>query len=379
MLLITAGLAQAQTGGLPTQVGTGVSRVGSGVQPVQGSQQYAPPQNQAQGAGQMGQPQGPGQAIPSQLTPYQVAPQQNVPRPVGQINLQPPMAAAQAGRAQGPGQLPGQPPMPSPLMPPNLVNEVIESATPLSADELRTLRKELEVRKAAMTENISGRAPPRPTTSIYNLDLSPGSTPPVVRIEVGHGSIISFLDAAGRPWPAKVADNFSPTGLTLSQFTEHQLSIGTISSTPINAGVAVALEGIPVAITFSVISGQSMVDAQVHMVLPQYKGGTPPGVGTLRGEPSITAGDLMSYLLRTPPPTARKLTVEGLSGALAWQVSNDRMVLRTTAMVTTGSFRVQGIGDGTFAYEMPLSPQVRVVQGDRFESIRIGGFVTGGR
>jgi len=140
----------------------------------------------------------------------------------------------------------------------------------------------------------------------------------------------------------------------------------------------VALEGIPVAITFSVISGQSEVDTQIHMVLPLYRGGTPPGVGSLRGEPSLTAGDLMSYLLRTPPPGARQLVVEGQSGALAWQVGPDRMVLRTTLTVTTGAFRVQGIGDGTFAYEMPLSPQVRVVQGDRFSTLRVTGFVNGG-
>ena len=329
--------ATAQTGGLPTSISTGVSRVGSGV---------AAPANSAQGA---------------------VAQQQQ-----GQ--------GATAPTAQAPAQRPRPPaptPMPSPAMGPALINEALDNTNPLTSDEVRTLRRELEVRKGALTENISGRAPPRPTTSIFNLDLSPGVTPPVVRVEVGQGSIVSFLDAAGRPWPARVADNFSPSVLTLSQFTEHQLSIGTTSGIPINAGVAVALEGVPVAITFSVISGQPVVDTQVHMVIPQYRNGAPPGVGVLRGEPSLTAGDLMSYLLRTPPVGARKLTVDGLPGALAWQVSPNRMVLRVKEMVASGAFRVQGIGDGTFAYELPLSPQVRVVQGDRFSSIRISGFTPG--
>lgn len=338
-----AGSALAQTGGLPTQVGGGVSRVGSGV--------AANPQQQNANQQVVVPPQG------NQGSPAQAAP-------------------AQRPRAVPPAPLPMNP-LPSPALGSSLINEALDNTNPLTPDEVRTLRRELEVRKSALTENISGRAPPRPTTSIFNLDLSPGVTPPVVRVEVGQGSIISFLDAGGRPWPARVADNFSPNVLTLSQFTEHQLSIGTTSGIPINAGVAVALEGIPVAITFSVISGQPVVDTQVHMVVPQYKNGPPPGVGVLRGEPSLTAGDLMSYLLRTPPASARKLTVEGLPGALAWQVSGSRMVLRSKEMVASGAFRVQGIGDGTFVYELPLSPQVRVVQGDRFNSIRISGFTPG--
>lgn len=340
MFCLISGQASAQNAGHPTSVGLGVSRVGSsfpnqqpaaqsdtGNQSVQQQAQQVKPQSQAQG----------------QTAKHAPAPS----------------------------------PMPSPLLT-NLVEEALDQAAPLTPDEVRTLRRSLDARKEAMNENLSGRPPARPTTSIYNLDLSPGATPPVVRVEVGQGCIVSFLDAAGRPWPAKVADNFSPANLTLSQFTEHQLSIGTISPTAINAGVAVALEGVPVAITFTVISGQTMADTQVHMVVPQYLKGTPPGVGNLRGQPSLTAGDLMSYLLRTPPPGARKLQIEGLSDALAWQISPDRMVLRTKSLVTTGAFRVQGIGDGTFAYELPLSPQVRVVENDRFVPIRISGFVTGG-
>lgn len=337
--------AYAQTGGLPTNISAGVSRVGSGVQAPLVQQPIEQPAAQQRPQTQ--------QAQQSQVQSSQVRP--------------------------APGSRLAPMPMPTPLTGASLLNEALDQSVPLTPDEVRQLRRELGDRKSALTENVTGRPPVKSTTSIYNLDLSPGATPPVVRVEVGHGSIISFLDAAGRPWPAKVADNFSPNGLTLSQFTEHQLSIGTTSGHPINAGVAVALDGVPVAITFTVISGQPVVDTQVHMVLSQYRSVAPPGVGTLRGEPSLTAGDLMSYLLRTPPPSARKLTVDGLSDALAWQVSNDRMVLRTSAMVTTGAFRVQGIGDGTYAYEMPLSPQVRIVQGDRFSSIRIGGFMTGGQ
>lgn len=323
------GNALAQGAGAPTNIGPGVSRVGAGV----GGQSQKAVDADAQ-------------------RPSAPAPQQGAPLP---------------SQYQG-GGIPA----------PNLVNEAIDRVRPLNPEELTRLRRELEARAEAETTNVSGRPPARPTTVVFNLDLSPGATPAVVRVELGQGSIVSFLDAAGRPWPARVADNFAPKGITVSQFTEHQLSVSANRANPVNGIVAVALEGLPVAITFSVVSGQPIVDTQAHMVVPQYRNGPPAAVGALRGEPSLTAGDLMSYLLRTPPPSARKLAVEGLPGAMAWQVAPARMVLRTNAMVTTGAFRVQGLGDGTYVYELPLSPQVRVVMNDQFKAVRISGFIAGG-
>ena len=303
-----------QTGGLPAVVGGGVSRVGSGVET-----------------------KGP---LPGAV----MSSSSSVPLPPG-----------------------------APALRPDTVKEVMDQVSPLNTSEILDLRRQLIDRQQAFQANVTGKPPAKPTTSIYNLDLAPGSTPPVVRIEVGQGSIISFLDMAGQPWPAKVADNFAPSIITLSQFTEHQLSIGTMSQAPVNAGVAVALQNIPVAITFNVISGQPMIDAQVHMVVPRYLNGAPPGVGALRGEPSLNAADLMSFLLRTPPQSAKPLIVQGLPGAMAWQISPQRMVLRTTALVTTGSFRVQGIGDGTFVYEIPLSPMVMVASGSTLKKVQIQG------
>lgn len=312
-------------------------------------------------------------AAPSAAAPSRAAPPAVLPPPRAADPRQGATAAAGARPAPEPMPVAGAP------LPANLVNEALDQVAPLTPDELRKLRQELAQRQRALTENVSGRAPARPTSQIYNVDLSPGATPPVVSIERGLGSIVSFLDAAGKPWPARVADNFNPDVITVSQFTEHQLSIGTATANPVNVGVAVALEGLPVAITFNVISGQPWVDSQVRMVIPQYRGGAPADAGALKGEPALAAGDLMAYLLRTPPASSRSLTVDGLPGALAWQVSGNRMVLRTTYLVATGYFRSQGLGDGTSVYELPLSPVIRVADGGQFKPVRISGFIPGGK
>lgn len=340
--------AAAQAPGSAQQVGPGVDRVGNFQQ-----------RQQAQAGGD-------------------VAPL--VPAQAGAANKSNPLAP---GKPMAPQPYPQRGDMPSPVLnqQPNLVNETIDQVAPLTADEVIKLRKELTTRQKALTENVSGRAPAKTSTQIYNIDLSPGAVPPVVRIEVAQGSIISFLDATGKPWPARVADNFAPKLLTVSQFTEHQLSVGTGSSNPINVSVAVALEGLPTAITFSVISGQSKVDSQVHMVIPKYRDGAPPEVGALRGQPSLNSRDLLSFLLRTPPQDAKPLTVEGVPGVLAWQIAKDRMVVRSANKVVSGYFRAQGpqgLGDGTEVYEMPLSPQVSFIYNDRMVSAKVSGFTVGG-
>lgn len=259
-----------------------------------------------------------------------------------------------------------------------LVNDVVDSVAPLTPEEVQLARRLLEERRAAAHVSVSG-PPAKPTTSAFNLDLSPGGTPPLVRIDRNQGAIVSFLDSAGRPWPGLLAENFAGGQIVVTQFSENQFSVGlapgagAAAGAPVNAIVAVALEGLPTAITFTVVSQQTHVDTTVNLVVPRYRGGAPAGVGALRGEPSLTAGDLMSYLLKTPPPSARALTVEGLAGAMAWQSSPSRMVLRTTELVASGFFRQQGLGDGTVVYELPISPVVRVASGGSIRSVRVNG------
>lgn len=275
-----------------------------------------------------------------------------------------------AGSAEAPAPEPMNPRVPGA----RLVNEVVDQLAPLSAEEVRLMRRLLDERQAAA---VAGRAA-RPTTSVFNVDLSPGAAPPVVRINAHQGSILSFLDSAGRPWPAKLAANFATNLIAAAQFTEHQISVGiapgpaAIAQVPVNALLAVSLEGLPTAITVSIVSQQHVVDAQVHMVVPRYFGDVPPAVGVISGEPSVAPADLQAFLLRTPPADARPLMVDGLPGALAWQVSAHRMVIRTNVLVVSGFLRRHGLGDGTLVYEIPVSPVIRVAIDGSVRPVHIG-------
>jgi intracellular multiplication protein IcmK len=254
----------------------------------------------------------------------------------------------------------------------NLAAMARDRVAPMTPEQILWLRDQLQASEDAMTQNIKGPVA-KPVTTVYTLDLSPGATPPTIRISPQQGAVVTFLDAAGRPWPATVAHNFGDKVIDVESFTEHQISVGLKTQQPVNAGIALALKGLPSAIVLTVLSGQPETDRTVTLVVPRYLDNSAPGVGLVKGEPALPAGDLMNFLLRTPPASATKLEVDGLEDALAWQISPTRMVIRTKALVLTGFFRSQGLGDGTAVYETQLSPSIRVTQDGVLKVVHLNG------
>lgn len=291
--------------------------------------------------------------------------------------------AAGAAQAQQPQFLPLAPqptpmPMPSPLPARasiDLVNEAIDSVAPLSAEEIIRLRQELDRRAKAAATPLAPQA--KPTTRVVQVDLSPGAVPEVIRISRAEGSIVSFIDAAGRPWPVENADNFNPKALDIALFGKNSLSIGSKVDQAVG-NIAVRLEGMSGALTFRVLVGHAAtreVDYTVDMQIPRYLPGAPAPVGAVVTQPAMGVDELMDYLLRTPPRDAKSLKVEGLAGAMAWQTPSGRLMLRTDRLVLSpNAKRRQSSSDGMTVYDLPLTPVVLVSDDARIVNVQISGF-----
>lgn len=247
---------------------------------------------------------------------------------------------------------------PSPKI--DLVNEAVQGNAPMSPAELARLKDELDRRTRALTENPASAGPvAKPTQSVYQIDLSPkGSyTPPVVRVTPGQGSVVTFVDLAGKPWPIDVADNAGDErGVKVQQFRAHQLSIFA-NANYAGGNVLVGLKGLEVPVTFTVSSGQKAVDYSVTMIIPRLQPGSAPTMaGSDQSTPSLASSDLFDYLLGTPPAKAVALKVTGIRDTQAWQVGPDKIVVRTPALLSaaTRSFKLDDMG----VYEVPLMPVV---------------------
>lgn len=314
----------------------------------------------------------------------------NPAAPSGAAPTQQPQAPSAGSPFAQNGPAPGQPggALPSPATPPAqsasaamptpyvaTTQAVLDKIAPLTPKEIVNLRKQIDERKDAFTENISGRPPARPTSTQTTVDLSPGGTPPVLRLAPRQGATIMFVDAAGRPWPVEAADNFNDAGYAVSQMAEHVFSVGMKQAQIGN--IAFKLKDIARPVTVTVMPAQDATDYNLDLVVPKFVGGVPPtAMASAAPAPTHMADELMAYLYRTPPREARRLTVAG-SGTdeiMAWQISSNSMAVRTSAQILSPAWmRRQGSSDGVFVYQLPITPVVVISQGGELRNVALGG------
>lgn len=284
---------------------------------------------------------------------------------------------ASAGGNHGVVGLPaGAPPMPAPLPPRDLVQSSLDQTAPLSPDEVRRFLKELAIRNQAGMENLTERAPAKPVTSVETLDLSPGATPPVVRVAMGQGAVISFADAAGRPWPIADDLNFNATAFEVKLIGPHLYTIKLNRPGPAN--ITVVLKDLPRPVVITALPATDEADYLKEFTVPRFIGNqAPPTVAAsvTAGALALNAPELLNFLYRTPPKESKPLGVLGLPGVMAWQNSPTTMVVRTAGLLVIPAWkRRHSSTDGVAVYEVPLSPIVTIAQDGLQHRVTVNGF-----
>lgn len=267
-------------------------------------------------------------------------------------------------------------PMPMPL-PFDKVGSAIDQSAPLTPAEIRKFMQQIEERRETGNENFTGRPAARPVTSQEQVDLSPGSVPPVVRVAMGQGTILSFADAAGRPWPIADDRNFNTRAYEVKLVAPHLYSISLNKREAAN--MTVVLKGLARPIIITVLPATDETDYLKEYTIPKFLDDTPPATVTAssrEGALSFNSPELLNYLYRTPPKGVKQLTVAGLPDVMAWQLSPTKMIVRTAGQVVIPAFsRRHGSTDGVTVFEVPLSPVVSISQGGALHRVSIGDYI----
>lgn len=275
------------------------------------------------------------------------------------------------------GAQPSVAPMPSPLPARNLVQDSLDQSVPMDSDEIRRFLTELLKRNQAANENYTGRSPAKPVTSVESLDLSPGATPPVVRVAMGQGAVISFADAAGRPWAIADDINFNAAAYEVKLIAPHLYTVKL--NKPAAANITVVLKDLPRPIVITALPATDEADYLKEFTVPRFIDGVaPPSVVTAvnSGGLALNAPELLNYLYRTPPKEAKALGVLGMPGVMAWQNSQTTMVVRTSGLLVIPAWmRRHSSTDGVSVYEIPLSPVVTIAQDGMQHRLSVNGFI----
>lgn len=293
------------------------------------------------------------------------------------VAVPPPRPANGSSVAQPAGRPAPAAPMPSPLpLTFNPVQSAIDQSVPLNPEEITRLLRAIYERQMAGQENVTGRPAAKPVTSVETLDLSPGATPPIIRVALGQGAVISFSDSAGRPWPIADNLNFNDRAYSAKLIGPHLYSI-TLKSREA-ANLTVVLKDLARPIVITALPAGDETDYLKEFTVPRFLGGEPPpsaAAASRDGGLSFNSSELIAFLYRTPPKGAKNLNVTGLPGVMAWQTSASRMVVRTSGQVVIPAFvRRHAATDGVSVYEVPLSPVVSITDGGSLHRVSVSGY-----
>ncbi len=280
--------------------------------------------------------------------------------------------SASAGQAQGTPSGNGQQ---QSLPPPPIIMQAKDVVSPFTPAEIRELHRDFdETRKAKAQKPVAVI----PRISSISVDLSPGSTPPIVRSMQDEPTTLVFFDSTGAPWPLAAVPRMGSNAFAVQWLKGTPDVVITAESAYESTGMAVFLEGLATPIMIKLSSGEPDSNAKVRYV--DYRLDLRiPGRGPNAKAPLLGPGRigmyndaLQGFLDGTPPSGAKPVKIEGEPPAhtVVWQMG-DSLYLRTPLEIRSAFDQTMSSADGMHVYKLAPTPLVTVSQGGQDVSLML--------
>ncbi len=229
-------------------------------------------------------------------------------------------------------------------------SNMTKNMMPLTPEQIKTLRYLFDQTKRAASATPG--APPKPISSSLYVNLSPGATPPVVRMAQGFISTLVFLDATGQPWPIKAIDLGDPQNFNANIAGSTLMVQATSEYKPAN--LAVMLKGLSTPVMITLMPGQQVIDYRADFHIPKAGPNAQATGSTL---PGTEAPELLGVLNGIPPQGAENLQVDGGDASLWSLIGHYYLRTRLTVLSPSWSATMTS-ADGMHAYEMQETPVI---------------------
>jgi len=231
--------------------------------------------------------------------------------------------------------------------------DLMDKISPLTPEQILQMRQQEDKTQQAIA--TTPNTPPIPVSSTLTVDLSPGITPPVVRLASGFVTSLVFVDSSGQPWPIADYSLGNPGDFNIQWDKKaHTLFIQS-TTTYSSANLAIRLTKLDTPVMISLVSGQKYVDYRVDL---QVQGRGPNALAPMTGDALPNASPLLLNALDgIPPPGSQELEVSGGLGR-AW-LSGGKLIFRTQLIVLSPAWStIASSPDGTRVYEMIQTPLI---------------------
>ncbi len=245
--------------------------------------------------------------------------------------------------------------------------DMLKETNPLTPDQIIEMRKNYDKTFAAI--KTPPRTPPRPTATSQFINLSPGTTPPIIRLANGFVSSLVFLDSTGAPWPILSYTLGDPKAFNVQwNKTDHVMMVQSRQPYA-NGNVSIRLTGLATPVMITIATEQEAVDYRVDF---RVEGKGPnaqvmPNDDQLPGKENI---ELLSVLDGVPPSGGVRLEVDDMSTS-AWHAGQHMFVRTKHKILSPGWVSSMNSSDGTRAYQMAMTSQLLVSINGKVRTISI--------
>ncbi len=239
---------------------------------------------------------------------------------------------------------------------------------PLSPNQIVLLRNLYDATQRAAA--VFPGVPPRPTSTSILVNLSPGATPPVIRLGAGFVTSLVFVDASGGPWPIDSYSLGNPTAFNIQWDKKSNILLIQAIAAHKVGNLAVLLRGLNTPVMIDLTPGQAAMDVRVDLRIPGLGPNAKPNYS---GLPNTEDPSLLNLLDGIPPPGAKPLKTTACDECV-WLLDG-RLYLRTAyTVLSPGWISTLSSADGTHVYEMQPTPMILATYNGKMIKINIEGF-----
>lgn len=244
------------------------------------------------------------------------------------------------------------------------------STLPLSPSQIETLRGLYDATQRASA--VFPGTPPKPISTSMVVDLSPGQTPPIIRLQAGFVTSLVFVDSTGAPWPIEAYSLGNPSAFNIQWDKKSNILLVQAITSHRIANLAVILKGLNTPVMINLTPGQAAMDTRVDLRIPGF-GPSAKRPTFAGGLPGTESPYLVNLLDGIPPDGAKALKTTGCEDC-AWLLNGKLYLRMPYTLLSPGWISTLSSADGTNVYELQPTPLLLASYNGKTIKIRIEGF-----
>ena len=250
------------------------------------------------------------------------------------------------------------------------LEQALQAVRPMTPEQIRKFRTIMEEQRKAQSLPIS---PSTPINRSIDVALKPGEISPVLRVQAGKATSLTFSDITGRPWPVlavTVGNNLAAKAESAGKPGDTNIVVVSPLQQQFESNMIVTLVNNPVPVAFTLRTGDAQVDyrADVRVKLR----GPNAAVDAVGGAALAPTSDvaLIAFLDGTPPRGAERMRTT--SGDVeAWWMEG-LLYVRTPNQLLSPIYKAKSSHvSGVNVYQIVDAPVLIVSRDGQMATVRI--------